>query len=318
LKCPDRGKTCAGRLLENYKDAAPETNTDQEEVITGFRNRKTQIAGFTYISPVLTKSDRYDHFAPANRSWTDQDFTQIQRWVELRQKAAVTRADRVKFKKEQCANCPMQKSACQWNYRHWYCDGRFPPDEEITEWVIEERKDQFKDSGYAPWQVMLIAQQSGLETQLGRRKVILDGFNLHMAYHWRRENRGSGEKITITASRNATSADLERDWPTYAQVAEAFGLPKRKREAQIKPVSDLAYALWLATLEHETLRRRSAGFGSYYDKIGYRKLLYSGVELGLRGRRGIWTTRTISSWAEFFDAVGAPPVDQIKVERAPR
>jgi len=304
--CPDKETACISRVYSETQPYFNELNskTDFSDLRETFKNRQTKLAGFMYISPMLTRvSASYDHFAPYQRSWGDHDFKQVKSWSKQRSKANEVGAERRQFKKTQCITCPLRLH-CQYSCRSRYCTGAFPSEPAIDAQLLEVYTRFAHSTKLKSWQFNVIAQMAGAEGIIGRRHCILDGFVRR------------ADMLVIQAHRNKTDAQLVQEWRPilrdYESVAAYFELPKTEDEAkaQLHDVTDCAKALWAASLDSTHVARQSAGWGYCKDYIGYRKLRPHNLEIGVRDSKTVWTDRAIHTWNDYADVIGDPPVSQ--------
>lgn len=108
-----------------------------------FKNRKTKIGPFTFISPALTTPK---YFSKTKRPYDEHDFEMITSVSKDRSKGMKERWRLIKFKKHVCKECSIQKG-CNAHYRNKYdywniqgCKGAYK--KEIHNEILRNKKTQ--------------------------------------------------------------------------------------------------------------------------------------------------------------------------------
>lgn len=297
VSCPAYGMSCRKRIYADVPEI--DCTSSYGGLFDALVNRKSQVAGYTYISPTLTRPDpRYDHFVPSERSWQDHDFKAVEAWGKTRSLASTTAAERRKFQREQCPKCPLQ-GACSSEGRHKWCSGAFPPAEMINADLVKQFETLVASTQLERWQFLAIARAAGEEVRIGRRMCVLEGFQF-------RQNR-----LVIRAARCKTEYHVEQRWDpadagVYAQVGGYFPLPY---VGDYEP-TDQAKALWVASLHKQYTRPVTRGWYRCDDAISYRTLRPTRIILGMRRNMQRSYTRDLTDWVDYANVLGDPPAAQ--------
>ena len=124
---PGKLAHCSLRKIYDLRTDPP---GDTEELFDEFKNRKTKIGDFTYLSPTLTHPSEA-FFATRLRSFQVQSFNAIDTNAKDKHDAATTKSMTDRKEREVCAKCFVQ-DACQYyhhNYRRnavRYCSVYYP------------------------------------------------------------------------------------------------------------------------------------------------------------------------------------------------
>lgn len=132
--CFDKEEFNPGKLtpcsLRKIYDLRTDPPGDTEELLDKFKNRKTKISDFTYLSPALTHPSEA-FFAPRLRSFQAQSFNAIDTNAKDKHDAASTKSMTDRKEREVCAKCFVQ-DACQSYYHNYrrsavrYCSAYYP------------------------------------------------------------------------------------------------------------------------------------------------------------------------------------------------
>ena len=117
----------------HYGGDHQEASTDVDE-LEEWKHRKVSIAGFTYISPLLTAPE---NIAKRKRSISEHDFSYVEERSEIRSRALMERHRRTRFYKEECARCYGKEHCSKYHYRFVGCEGPYLyTEKEATEEIL--------------------------------------------------------------------------------------------------------------------------------------------------------------------------------------
>lgn len=287
-KCPDNGLSCLKLGLPSTWDC---------EEMNKLRNMKTQIAGFTYVSPVLT---RQDHFEFTERDWVCHNFDLVapnhKMRVENAQEAAATR----NFRKKACNVCPLKGFCKRWEARPTHCNGPMPSSDEIDRLTLAKFMPLLKEAPFPEWQfwaASLFAGHTSDEKHANRRVRFTgikldksDGFRFQMYYD----------------AAPMTEAFTTSDYETIRVYVPH--LPATAKEArELINISDHAKALYFASLERHWGSEHRTFCGSASYDVGYRVVNRGSVSVHWRHSRCFGLEDTVDSWRAYADTFGHKP-----------
>lgn len=294
--CPSNGNAC---LLN-----APELATTgvfarkPGDIKNRLKHGKTKLGEYTYASPVMTKSEDFDS---GLRGPGDHDFSQIERWTEMRGPAAKKAAVSRSFRKTNCTRCPLGKVCKQFKY----CKGPYPPEPEIIKQVMDLWAPRIATWTQPEWQLWELAYWAGAKRKMDRYDTILAG------PEW------SGNRWVITVRRTHESAGEHRRYALYAEVQKLYDLPTEdvsRDGTRNGYFSDASKALWLMSqnIRYKDVR---AMFGYSNRSVAARVLTTSGVDIMWAGRKHLSNIENIHSLEDMWAANGwrLPDVQHIEV-----
>ncbi len=131
-------------LLQMYTDGTPENAADIDDM-DDWQHRKLHVAGFTYISPMLTAPK---NIAKKQRPISEHDFSFVEERSRIRSDAMVERHRRQRFKKKECLRC-FGNAECRsrdWNRYQW-CKGPYLyTEKEATKRILESVRIPFNNT----------------------------------------------------------------------------------------------------------------------------------------------------------------------------
>lgn len=297
--CPKAGAVCFQKALP----ALPEGVEGFEALAYAEKAKSfaTQLAGYTYVAPLFTRlrsekgwnqgSIRHP-FAPALRCFLEHDFRYIQKTREEKSESAQAAAKSRRFMAKNCKGC-VYEGNCK-NYRR--CNGQYPEAQAYAQQIIADFEAAVRSSPNKLWQVLAVGRAANSHTTYKRMAVRLEGV----------VQSGHGSRPYFAISRAKTRLVRLHSYTTYAEVQALFPqqLPASVADEEaeyrrLRPKSDVAYALWIASL---AMHEGYSSSGHNYD-IAYRILEDEGVTYTIEyGTRSIGYERTVRTFGDFLDA----------------
>jgi len=292
--CPDKGLRCITRAFgpgQSFDHANFDKHADDDTAKELFKNRKTKIGAFTYISPKLTIPE--DHtFVPSYRHYADHDFSRIEENSSNISEANAKAADGRAFKKKQCSKCPL-KTACS-NYRS--CAGAYPSDEEMTKAILASWETKLKEGPFEPWQFWAIARAAGRTGRYRKKSVTLQGLR-HTRHGWVAE-----------IWRSKCDVSHLTDISSYKELQDLFDLPDEERVKEYvgwqRPEDDRAVALYLILTEQNRSRMHRGGWGGDYYTLVHKRLDGNGVNVQFGGPRYMRYRIDVCTYADYRREIG--------------
>jgi hypothetical protein len=297
-KCPDRLGACLRDMLDAQRESSAHV-PDEDEMKAAFVNLKTQIAGFTFVSPVLT-GDEFDYMF---RHWKDHDFKCIDATRDVLSQRARDAAETRRYMRAECDNCEAKRcsKATRGTCMKWAW-GRLATSDEIDEYVLKQwlpRYTGFKSNPLRPWQFWVLARASGKEGRwrdTRERRAILEGLTWSSAGdgfvirgNWVYNPQWRGAFKTTDYNLVAEKFDL----PRTAEEAGDLGTPPRRHEM----------ALYFACLDITNTPPRPRYFGGPESMvINARVLQRDGIGMSFAYSRYSYgrPTDVIETWGEYY------------------
>jgi hypothetical protein len=299
--CDDKGIVCLRRglqsdvMLQNF-----DKRSDDDDAKEMFKNRKTKIGPFTYISPRLTIPDRH-FFVPSFRHYDDHDFSMIETNSQTIGTNNKERAEYLRFKKNSCGVCPLRGSC----HAYRSCVGHYPSEAEIAKQLLEEGLPLVENSaGFAPWQFWAVARCGGARAKYKRYEITIHG--MERAYFAGR----TGQRAVIFRTKTDVGRVTEVD--NYDELKRLFsGLPdeetaKKYPEIWGRPENDVTAALYLRLMEFSETSRLH-GSGGWGGKTSYgilaKRLQDRDVRVTYCNPRYERHSTEIKTFRQFFDEI---------------
>ena len=160
-----------------------------EDAIGALTNRKSTIAGFTYVSPKLTQMKA---FTSTYRTYGDHDFSMVKENSDIIKRGLQERSRKQRFIQEACSTCLVRETCNRWNTPTdvKYCKGPYIETEaEAHKAIVKNAKIPFTNK-----QLLFLALNSG---ELGKRynrciswATFLYDYNRGLTFGIRRKNTG--------------------------------------------------------------------------------------------------------------------------------
>ncbi len=237
-------RSLSGTILEGKDEYAP------GKAVEELKSRKTVIAGFTYVSPVLTTEE---HFTTTYRSVNDHDFTAVEDKSEMVRQGLRERGRARHFIKNACSIC-MVKDVCGYEHNKKNCSGPILGTEaDATKKILAENHIPFTNK-----QLMFLALNSG---QLDNR--------INRCMYWATFRHDYHQGLTFGLCRYTTG--YYKPFESFKE-AESVLRDKLKRVREVQKGEKLSPAMKAILLE---LSKRScspnycSGWGqTSYDTLG--------------------------------------------------
>lgn len=192
-------KTCADSetkqnciLKEQWRRVVTADEYDDftaEDAIDALTNRKSTIAGFTYVSPKLTQTKA---FTSTYRTYSDHDFSMVEENSDTIKRGLQERSRKQRFIKEACSTCLVREACDSWSTPTdvKYCKGPYIETEaEAHKAIVKNSKIPFTNK-----QLLFLALNSG---ELGKRynrciswATFMYDYNRGLHFGIRRKNTG--------------------------------------------------------------------------------------------------------------------------------
>lgn len=296
--CDERGVPCLKRAVGDDVPTQFNQSKDEDDVKELFKNRVTKAGPFTYISPRLTIPEKH-YFVPSLRHYEDHDFGMIQTNGEKIGANNTGRAEYLRFKKQQCSKCPLQKSCGA--YRH--CVGPYPSEEEMAKQIIANNLNRFGD-GFNEWQFWAVARSGNFRSRYNRYEITIHGME--------RSYRGMSPAWRAVIFRTKTRIRRVTEIDNYEELRRLFPeLPDEETAKRLpyhwgRPENDVASALYLRLTEFsESARSFSAGWGRISYGILSKRLNNDHVRVRYCGPRYERHDSNMDSFAKFFDEISS-------------
>lgn len=271
------------------------------------RDKKTVVAGHTFVSPVMLAEDG-ETFVKGDRKPDEIDWSAEEERRRGRRNNASRAAASRKFIKTECGKCIAKDGGCR---AYNSCKGAYPAEDAHEKAVREQWFHTLDEKGaLAPWQLYAIMNLAGIPGNAvwARRRVVLGGLT-----HTR-----DGYAVRICAARmpadhrHAVTTDWKRLREVFPSLPEAEGGLGTARP------SDKALIMYLAAMHESRFRPVLRGFQGYVsDPIAYLHTLENGVYVH-RARwhvlpRGehTWNGSEIQTWSEFYSTFGTLPAGKV-------
>jgi hypothetical protein len=302
-KCPDNGTNC----LAAWNPAVGKSYIDKNYA-DQFRNMKTQIAGFTFVSPVLTRDD---HFEYTDRDWAFHDFDLIEKNHKMRVQNSIDGAVTRGFRKKACHVCPMNGFCPPWDSRGGRCVGPLPPSDQIDKMILDQHLPAVKAAKFPEWQFWAAAflADGVSSTKFQHRRVRLEGVGL-TAGKWKTTSYDFVFRIVY----DAHPFDTAIRTTNYDLLVTYFGLPPTKKDFDNMnfKASDHAKAMFLASLNESHGASHPTFCGTNCYSVGTRRVEYGSIVIRWQLGRCFGSDDRIDSWHGYAYAFGhKPPVPHI-------
>jgi len=256
-RCPDKGMACLSESVGVTLPAVLSPSHQEEDLWDHVRELHPKLGEFTLVKPGSTRTAA---FSKAIRSYWEHDFDEMEKNHKKRSAAAKDAAETKKFKKTECAKCPI-KDSCE---RASHCKGAFPPAEDIIKIGVRGLAEELKKSAWPEWQLWEVAHAMGATAKVSRWNVMLTGLKLQGA-----------DGIVATVHRSKRDIQPFGLLKTYEDLAKTFGLALRKKDVPSTrgPVKDkkLRALLWLTLKTGRGYRRYGWGCSAYIIAVGCTK-----------------------------------------------